>query len=68
MGELRWAAYRPEDVNHTARAMARAWSREPEREYVQQGHAVRRVRAGSLSGALFVLAMTALAVATWCVM
>ena len=67
MGTIRWAAYRPEDINHTARAMAEAWSREPERLHVFD-NPVRRVRAGSISGALFVLAMTALVAITWWVM
>jgi hypothetical protein len=65
MGKVRWAAYRPEDINYTARAMAEAWSREPERVCVTDP-GVQRIRVSNVSGVLFVLGMGALALATWC--
>ena len=64
MGNLRWAAYTPEQINWAARSRVEAYTR---REVGLEEQPVMP-RAGIVPGLLFTLAMVVLAVATYLVL
>lgn len=65
MGNLRWAAYTPEQINWAARSRVEAYTR---RDVGGLEDQPAMPRAGIVSGLLFTLAMVVLAVATYLVL
>ena len=62
MGTIKWAVYRPEDINWEARSRVDAWSRH-DGDLLIDNHSVKHIGAGS--GLFFTLAMLVLAAATY---
>jgi hypothetical protein len=66
MGELRWLAHGPEDVNHEARARVKDLTRyDSDHPQTLLNHDITTIHVSNGSALTFFIGMAALLVATW---